>query len=100
MSVYVDPLFEYGGSRSFRWRVSCHMYADTPEELHAMARAIGMQRAWFQDKERLAHYDLVGTKRAQAVRLGAIEHTHEERIAFQRRRTAEALTGSLFGGMG
>jgi len=27
MSVYVDTLFKYGGSESFRWIHSCHMYA-------------------------------------------------------------------------
>ena len=44
MSVYVDPVMAHGGSKTFRWERSCHMYADTLEELHAMARAIGMRR--------------------------------------------------------
>lgn len=69
MSVYVDPLIDYG------WRLgpSCHMFADTLEELHDMAKRIGMKRAWFQDKETLPHYDLVKSRRDKAVALGAVE---------------------------
>lgn len=88
MSVYVDPLFEHGGSRTFRWTRSCHMYADTLEELHVMAAAIGMKRAWFQNKPRLPHYDLVPARRAAAVKLGAIEHTRQQLLAFMRGKDA------------
>lgn len=84
MSVYVDPLFDHGGSATFPWKRSCHMYADTLDELHAMARAIGMKRAWFQNKERLPRYDLVPARRAAAVSAGAVEHTREEVVRFMR----------------
>lgn len=97
VSVYVDPVLFHGGSAQFKWPRSCHMYADTLEELHRMAEAIGMKRAWFQDKERLPHYDLVPARRARAVELGAIEHTREEMVAFMRRRN-DTATLSLFGG--
>jgi hypothetical protein len=86
MSVYVDPLREYGGSKTFRWTISCHMYADTLEELHEMAMAIGMKRSWFQDKPHLPHYDLVTARRAKAVRLGAVEVSLREMVEFMRRR--------------
>lgn len=86
MSVYVDPLFDHGGSETFRWKRSCHMYADTLEELHAMALKIGMKRAWFQDKRSLPHYDLVPTRRVAAVRLRAIEHSREQIVAFMREK--------------
>jgi hypothetical protein len=67
------------------------MYADTLEELHAMADAIGMKRAWFQNKPQLPHYDLVPARRAKAVKLGAVEHTKYEMVAFmQNRRKALA----------
>jgi hypothetical protein len=82
MSVYVDPLFNHGGSATFRWKHSCHMYADTLQELHAMAAAIGMKRAWFQDHPRLPHYDLVERRRVAAVKLGAIEHSRKEMVLF------------------
>lgn len=73
MSVYVDPIIEYGGSESFRWRKSCHMYADTLFELHTMAKTIGLQFRWFQNDSRLPHYDLVFNKRKLAIENGAIE---------------------------
>lgn len=76
MSVYVDPLIDCG------WKLgpSCHMTADTLDELHAMADKIGMKRSWFQKggKQEIPHYDLVGSKRNLAVKNGAIELTRNE----------------------
>lgn len=86
MAVYVDPIMEHGGSATFHWTKSCHMYADTLGELHEMAEAIGMRGSWFQDKPHLPHYDLVPARRAKAVKLGAVEHTKYEMVAFMRRR--------------
>ena len=48
------------------------MIADTPEELHDMADAIGMKREWFQPLS-FPHYDLLGFRREAAVSMGAIE---------------------------
>ena len=98
MSVYVDPLMEHGGSRTFRWKVSCHMYADTLAELHAMAEEIGMRRSWFQQHARLPHYDLVESRRKDAVRLGAVEHSRDQMVRFMRSRNA--VVNSLFGQVG
>lgn len=84
MSVYVDPIFKHGGSAGFRWEESCHMYADTLDELHAMADAIGMRRAWFQPRGTLPHYDLVPARRRAALKLGAIEHTRRQLVEFMR----------------
>lgn len=80
MSCYVDPLFRFpargaqafraGAKHGHRW---CHLWADSIEELHAMAAKIGMKRAWFQDKDGFPHYDLVPTRRAAALRAGAKE---------------------------
>ena len=74
MSVYVDPIreVEYG-----RWKYACHMIADTVEELHTMAEAIGMKRDWFQPTS-FPHYDLLRPRRAAAVKLGAVELTRRE----------------------
>jgi len=75
MAVYVDPLFDYG------WKLgpSCHMTADTLEELHDMADKIGMKRSWFQmSKKDVPHYDLVASKRKLAVKHGAIELSRNE----------------------
>jgi hypothetical protein len=99
MSVYVDPVMAHGGSDTFRWERSCHMYADSLGELHAMALSIGLKRSWFQDKDKLPHYDLVGTKRKAAVDAGAIEHTREQMVQFMRTRAGGSEgQSSLFGG--
>jgi hypothetical protein len=81
MSVYVDPLMVFGGDsapRCFRHKASCHMYADSLEELHRLAGAIGLRREWFQDHAALPHYDLTASRRELAVRAGAIEHSTRE----------------------
>jgi hypothetical protein len=49
--------------------IMCHMIADTDEELHTMAQQIGVARRWFQGD----HYDITKSKRALAVKLGAVE---------------------------
>lgn len=78
--VYVDPLINYG------WKLgpSCHMVADTEEELHAMAAKIGMKRSWFQpaSKQQVPHYDLVASKRKLAVQNGAQQMTMREAGAY------------------
>jgi len=73
MCVYVDRIANHGGSATFKWKRSCHMFADDIDELHRFALSIGMKREWFQDDARLPHYDLNERRRAVAVRKGAIE---------------------------
>jgi hypothetical protein len=54
--------------------IMCHMIADTDEELHAMASAIGLKRSWHQKPgTRHSHYDVSLSRRAKAVALGAVE---------------------------
>lgn len=78
MSVYVDTLIDYG------WKLgpSCHLLADSDDELHKFAASIGMKRAWFQDGDShtLPHYDLTKARRAVAVAKGAIEISRRELI--------------------
>lgn len=90
MSVYVDKT-AIGYSRM----VMCHLVADTPAELHAMADKIGVQRRWFQDPKTMnvstPHYDICRSKRALAIAAGAIECERNEFVAHVRRiRTSEA----------
>lgn len=80
MSVYVDQLREWGWSKG----ASCHLLADTPEELHAFAGKIGMQRRWFQRLASTPHYDLTATRRKRAVLAGAIELDRLELVAKMR----------------
>ena len=81
MTVYVD-----GARNGFGRMVMCHMLADTPEELHAMASAIGMKRQWYQSPKKVSfpHYDLSLTRRALAVAKGAKEITRQEVAAVMR----------------
>ena len=71
MAVYVDqPVWEWRGRR---W---CHLLADTDEELHAFAEALGLKRAWFQHRDEMPwkdHYDIPDELRAEAIRAGAVE---------------------------
>lgn len=82
MSVYVDALAMRG---RWRWGKSCHMVADTLEELHAMAARIGHKREWFQDVESAPHYDLAANARERAVKAGAIEVDRAAFVAVIRR---------------
>ena len=69
MSVYVDSM-----RARFGRMVMCHMMADTSEELHMMADRIGVARRWVQHAgTHREHYDIVLSKRALAVRYGAVE---------------------------
>jgi len=83
VTVYVDDAFIQAtvpnGARSHtsQW---CHLTADSTEELVAFARKLGLRPAWIQYpgtwKE---HFDVTQGKRAQAVRLGAVEVSSRER---------------------
>jgi hypothetical protein len=69
MTVYVDDVrYPYGRM------VMCHMFADTLEELHAMADAIGIQRKWFQQPPKASwhHYDISLGKKDLAIAKGAV----------------------------
>lgn len=79
MTVYVDD-----ARHPFGRMIMCHMLADTLDELHAMAAAIGMKREWFQTLS-FPHYDLSLTMRARAVAFGAIEVDRRGIVAAKRR---------------
>lgn len=69
MAVYVDDM-----QAGFGRMVMCHMVADTDDELHAMADQIGVARRWHQKAGTPhSHYDICKSKRAAALKLGAVE---------------------------
>lgn len=75
--VLVDALRLYPQAPAGR-RELCHMWSTEPgqrglEELHALARQLGLGPEWFEDKTVLIHYDLTPEKRAQALACGAHE---------------------------
>ncbi len=90
MTVYVDQLEAWGWKIRGRAVDSCHMLTDTVDltELHAMAAKIGMRRSWFQDKPSSPHYDLVASRRAAAVLLGAVEVDRRGMVAAMNARRA------------
>lgn len=90
MAVYVDTIVQWPNARPPFNKGSCHMTADTLEELHAFAARIGMRRSWFQEHRICPHYDLTPGRREVAVRLGAVEETCLE--GARRRRAARAST--------
>ncbi len=69
--VYVDDLRNWGGSPTFPWPRSCHMWADTLDELNAMADKIGLRREWIQTDGIVNHYDLTAGRRGAAINNGA-----------------------------
>lgn len=93
MSVYVDSsLYGYGRM------VMCHMLADTPDELHAMATRIGVARRWFQEPPKASfwHYDIAKSKRTLAVAAGAIECDRNAFVGHLRRIRESKVFGDCF----
>jgi len=48
-----------------------HMVADNLNELHEMARSIGVDRKHFQDKPAKPHYDVCRSRKELAISFGA-----------------------------
>jgi hypothetical protein len=78
--VYVDS-----ATIKFGRMKMCHMLADTPAELHAMADTIGVARRWYQARASAPHYDIAQSKRAEAVRAGAVEIDRYALVALMKR---------------
>lgn len=65
--VYVDDM-----AADFGRMKMCHMIADTPEELLAMATKIGVAHRWIQHKGTYReHFDICISKRKLAIAQGA-----------------------------
>ena len=83
MSVYVD--FMMGCLRNKNWKhnESCHLFADSEDELHELAQKIGLRRSWSQNRQKktsFPHYDLTRSMREKAIKAGAIELTDRRSI--------------------
>lgn len=89
MSVYVDDM-----RANFGRMVMCHMVADTDAELHAMAERIGVARRWHQKAGTPhSHYDIALSKRALAVKAGALEiHSSQLGRIIRSKRAAAGVT--------
>ena len=62
MAVYVDD-----ARMQFRARRWSHLVAESAEELHRAAEALGLRREWVQDRGRTLHYDLPDEWRRRAI---------------------------------
>ena len=92
MPVYVDNM-----RAPFGRMTMCHMLADTDDELHAMADKIGVARRWHQKAGTShSHYDICLSKRALAVRAGALEIDRKGLVAIVRRKQLRILVNTMF----
>jgi len=89
MTVYVDSMCAGFGRMKM-----CHMVANSDDELHAMADAIGVARKWWQSpvKTSGSHYDICLAKKALALAAGAKLITFRQCGAMNSRRR---VTGQL-----
>jgi len=85
MAVYIDNLRDYG----WRHGPSCHLIADSLEELIEFAVRLGMKKEWFQPKSS-PHFDLNAEGRKTAVENGAIELSQRDFVAKLRELRANA----------
>ncbi len=96
-SIFIDPLINHG------WRLgpSCHCFVKVGTDLkllHEFAGRIGMKRRWFQTPAgKLPHYDLTKSRRAAAVRAGAVELSREDAVAIFRAWRAWFAIGRVLG---
>jgi len=69
VTVYVDDV-----KHPFRSMIMCHMWADSLDELLAMADKIGVARKWLQKppKASWVHFDVAASKKALALQYGAV----------------------------
>jgi hypothetical protein len=88
MAVYVDKLVDY----SWRHGPSCHLIADSVEELITFAVELGLRAEWFQPRSS-PHFDLTREGRIAAVRHGAIELNNREFVAKIRELRKRRLAG-------
>ncbi|MGA2925160.1 MAG: DUF4031 domain-containing protein [Solirubrobacteraceae bacterium] len=86
MAVYVDDArIEWRGRR---WS---HLVANSPDELHRVADALGIPRAAAQTRGRTLHYDLPDEWRDRAIELGLAVPIHWRELV--RRRASMAAGG-------
>jgi hypothetical protein len=90
VTVYVDPLVNWGWVLRGHRVASCHMFSDQADlaELHDLASRIPMRRTWFQQHRIAPHYDLTASRRNAALLLGAIAVDRMEAVRIWRARKA------------
>lgn len=89
MAVYVDR-----EQIPWRGKLWCHLVADSLDELHAFAAALGLKRIWFQDRASHPHYDVTMSVRERAIRRGAISVGKTEMLNSARKLKADLHAGA------
>ena len=91
MAVYVDQAIWPWKNR--RW---CHLMADSEAELHRFAAQLGLHRHSYQGPPKTAapHYDLTGTERDRALRMGAFPASRKQIVALYRRQRVRRADNS------
>jgi hypothetical protein len=86
VTVYVDDA-------RIRWRglTWSHLVADTADELHRAALALGLKRAWAQDRGRTLHYDVPEHVRRRAIDSGVAEPITWRELARRRVERADRV---------
>ncbi len=64
-----------------------HMMADSDVELDAFAEQLGLQTSWRHGD----HYDVSRSKRAMAIKMGAVEVSARDLVVMRRERTLTIL---------
>ncbi len=73
MAVYVDMMLNHGWKLRGRVIESCHLLADTKNELLEFAESkLELKPGWVQNGS-LLHFDLTESKRTLAIKQGAVE---------------------------
>jgi len=86
MAVYVDDAIWYRHGRTW-----CHLLADSEDELHRFAVALGVHRISYQGPPKTGkpHYDLTAWERRMALARGAVACSRQEIVAVLRRVRGE-----------
>ena len=87
--IFVDQLTKTKPSQSWPYGDSCHLTAESEEELHQFATAtLGMKREWARVVGWTTYYQLTRNKREMALRAGAEERTPTNAVKLFRRAVA------------
>jgi hypothetical protein len=86
-----EMMMVYADREQIPWRgkLWCHLVADSLDELHAFAAAIGLKRSWFQDRASYPHYDITMSVRERAIKRGALSVGKREMLQAARKLKAE-----------
>lgn len=87
MTIYVDDV-----RHRFGRMVMCHMWADTLDDLLAMADRIGVKRKWLQKPPAASwvHFDISLSMKAKALAAGAVLTDKFGPVEHEAKRTGNA----------